>query len=420
MAPSASRPNESYAVSAFEHVEIPYGACWSTPFAKWQGSLQHLHSIEFAAWVCRRELERRSIDPRTIDHGILGITVIQHHGFYGLPWLTGLAGLPHVTGPTVSQACATGVRQLLMGAQEIASGLANVSLLLAADRCSNGAHVYYPEPGRPGGTGTHENWVLDSFACDPLGNHSMLQTGENVARKHSISTSEQHEVVLRRLEQYREALREDRAFQRRYMTLPFEVPRRDLKRIESTLEGDEGIYDSTADGLAKLKPVMPGGTITFGGQTHPADGNAALLLAKRERAAELSRDPSIRVQLCGFGQARADLACMPEATIPAAHAALAQAGLQPADLHAVKTHNPFAVNDIVLARALGFPLSRMNNFGCSLVWGHPQGPTALRSVIELIEELVMRGGGYGLFTGCAAGDSSMAVVIQVSPRSRSQ
>ena len=83
---------------------------------------------------------------------------------------------------------------------------------------------------------------------------------------------------------------------------------------------------------------------------------------------------------------------------------------------AIKTHNPFAVNDIVFARATGFPWELMNNYGCSLIWGHPQGPTGLRSTMELIEELVLRGGGVGLFTGCAAGDSGMALVLRVSGR----
>ncbi len=130
----------------------------------------------------------------------------------------------------------------------------------------------------------------------------------------------------------------------------------------------------------------------------------------------MSRDRAIRIEAVGFGQARAELAYMPEATVPAARAALGRAGIGAADLAAVKTHNPFAVNDVLLSRDLGFPLERMNNYGCSLIWGHPQGPTALRSVIELIEELVLLGGGYGLFTGCAAGDSAMAVVIRVSAR----
>ncbi|HVW70275.1 MAG TPA: thiolase family protein [Steroidobacteraceae bacterium] len=397
-------------------IEIPYGCYWSSPFAKWQGALQHLHSIEFAAWECRRQLERRSIDGRAIDYAALGTTVIQQHGFYGLPWLTGLAGLGHVTGPTISQACATGVRLLLSGVQEIASGLAEVALTLSADRCSNSAHVYYPDPKGPGGTGTHEDWLLEAFACDPLGKHSMLQTAENVARKHAISTKEQHDVVLRRLEQYGAATANDHTFQRRYMSLPFEVPSRDFKKIQATLQGDEGIFESTAAGLAKLKPLIPGGTVTFGGQTHPADGHAAVIVAKSGRAAELSRDPSIRIEVLGFGQARADLGYMPEATVPAARAALQRAGIAPKDLAATKTHNPFAVNDIVLARGLEIGWENINNYGCSLIWGHPNGPTGLRSIVELIEELVLRGGGYGLFTGCAAGDSAMAVVIKVGTR----
>jgi acetyl-CoA acetyltransferase len=104
---------------------------------------------------------------------------------------------------------------------------------------------------------------------------------------------------------------------------------------------------------------------------------------------------------------------MPEAPIPAAKRALEQAGLGIKDMQAVKTHNPFAVNDVLFSRETGTSLDKMNNYGCSLVWGHPQGPTGTRSVIELIEELALRGGGYGLFTGCAAGDTAMAVVIKV-------
>src|SRR5216683_1797674 len=93
--------------------------------------------------------------------------------------------------------------------------------------------------------------------------------------------------------------------------------------------------------------------------------------------------------------------------------ALEAAGLGIAQIAAVKSHNPFALNDIVFSRETGFPLARMNNFGCSLVWGHPQGPTGLRAIIELIEELALRGGGIGLFHGCAAGDTAMAVVLEV-------
>ena len=396
--------------------EIPYGAYWSTPFVRWQGSFAHLHSIEFAAHVARAELARRRIDPERIDCGVLGLSVPQPHAFYGLPWLAGLAGAGHVAGPTIMQACATGVRVLLATAQEIESGMADVALGVTCDRTSNGPHLYYPNPKGPGGTGAHEDWVLENFGCDPLGPHSMLDTAENVAREHRISTAEQHAVMLRREAQYRDALADDAAFLKRFMSLPFDVPDGRFRKSVGSLAADEGVNFSTAEGLGKLAPVQSGGTVTYGGQTHPADGNAAIIVASARHAAELSSDARIAVRLLGFGQARAPLARMPEATAPAAQRALERAGLAIRQIDAIKTHNPFAVNDILVARSLGVAVESMNNYGSSLVWGHPQAPMGTRSVIELIEELAARGGGRGLFAGCAAGDSAMAVVLEVGDR----
>ncbi len=392
---------------------IPYGAYWSTPFARWQGSFANLHSIEFAAHVARAELAKRRIDPKSFDYGVLGFSVPQKHSFYGLPWLTGLIGASGAGGPTVMQACATGVRTLLAAAQEIEVGLAGTALSINCDRTSNGPHLYYPNPRGPGGTGTAEDWVMDNFGCDPLGPHSMLATAENVAKKHAISTAEQHEVVLRREQQYQQALADDAAFLKRFITLPFEVPAPNFRKSVASLAADEGVSRSSAEALARLAPVVAGGTITFGGQTHPADGNAAIVVTTADRARELSADPAIAIRLHGFGLARAALAHMPEATIPAARRALEQAGREIGQMAAIKTHNPFAVNDLLFARQTGADLMSMNNFGCSLVWGHPQAPMGTRSIIELIEELALRGGGFGLFTGCAAGDTSMAVVLEV-------
>ena len=89
------------------------------------------------------------------------------------------------------------------------------------------------------------------------------------------------------------------------------------------------------------------------------------------------------------------------------------AGVRIGNVDAIKSHNPFALNDLAFAREMGVDVMTMNNFGCSLIWGHPQGPTGLRGIIELIEELALRGGGVGLFHGCAAGDTAMAVILKV-------
>ncbi|MCC6472992.1 MAG: thiolase family protein, partial [Burkholderiales bacterium] len=117
--------------------EIPYGCYWSTPFARWQGAFASLHSVEFAAHVAKKELARRGITLAAIDHGVLGLSVPQKHSFFGLPWFAGLAGMGKVAGPTLMQACATGVRTLLAGVQEIETGLSEVSLTVTCDRTSN-------------------------------------------------------------------------------------------------------------------------------------------------------------------------------------------------------------------------------------------------------------------------------------------
>jgi acetyl-CoA acetyltransferase family protein len=401
---------------SFDRVEIPYGAYWSTPFAKWQGKLQHLHAMKLAAHVAKAELARRNIDPTTFDTGVLGLTNNQYQSFYGAPWPLHEIGATHTPGHMLTQVCATGARVVFAGASEIQVGMAEQALILAADRCSNGPHIFYPAPKAPGGTGQSEDQVMYNMMNDAIGGHSMLKTAENVAAKFGISREEQDAVTVRRYEQYQDALANDQAFQKRYMTLPFSVPKPNFKGEDTVMTGDEGVFATTAEGLAGLKPVLADGTVTFGSQTHPADGNVGLVLTTPDRARELSSDPSIRVRVRGFGQARADLGYMPEAPIAASQKALDNAGVKLGDVAAIKSHNPFAVNDLAFAKATGVDVMTINNYGCSLIWGHPQGPTGLRAIVELIEELAIRGGGVGLFQGCAAGDSSMAAVIEVSGR----
>lgn len=393
---------------------IPYGGYWSTPFVRWQGAFADLHSLQFAAWVAKRALEKRQISPEVFDFGVLGFTVPQKGSFYGLPWVMGEIGAIGVGGPTIMQACATSARCVQTAAQEVAAGLAGASLVLTCDRVSNGPHIYYPAPSATGGTGETENWVLDNFVRDPFAGVAMIETAENVARKWGIERAEQDDLTIVRYSQYADALAYDCAFQRRYIDLPFDYPDPKFRSIAGQLSSDGGVQPINAEKVRALRPAVEGGTVTFAGQTHPADGNAGILITSREKAAELSAESGVEITILGFGLARTEPAFMPAAPVPAAKRALEQAGLSMRQIDAVKSHNPFILNDIVFARETGFPLAEMNQYGCSLVWGHPQGPTGLRGLIELIEQLVLRGGGRGLFQGCAAGDTAMAVVLEVN------
>jgi len=392
------------------NVFIPSGGYWSSPFSRWQGSFASMHSMKLGAETARAFMASREISPEVFDGIVMGITVHQEHSFYGAPWLAGMIGAPGISGPSISQACATSARIAVTAALEVEVGQRECVIVAAVDRTSNGPHVYYPNPTGPGGKGKAHDPVWDNFGHDPWARNAMIETAEKVAATAGITTEEQHEVALMRYEQYLDALADDRAFQRRYM-VPVELKKR--RRVVGLVEGDEGITPSTAEGLAKLRPVVEGGTVTFGAQTHPADGNAGMILCTQERAAELARDSGVMVQLLGYGEARVAKGMMPTAVVPAARIAMAHAGIQVADCDAIKTHNPFAVNDTFTARELGLAHTDMNNFGSPLVWGHPQAPTGLRATIELIEELILRGGGIGLFSGCAAGDTAMALVVKV-------
>jgi acetyl-CoA acetyltransferase family protein len=395
----------------FTKAYIPYRGYYSTPFAKWQGTLANEHSILFAARTASRWLEHKSIDPQGFDYLYLGYTIHQKQAFYGAPWLAALIGAESTPGCNVSQACSTATTCLYYSAAGLETGTFTNAISITADRCSNGPHVVWPNPQGPGGEVLHENWLMENFNCDPFAGNAMIETAENVARELGVTKEQCDELVARRYEQYCDSLKDDRAFQQRYM-FPAEV--RVSKRHTITLQEDEGVIPTTQESLVKLPPVLKDGTHSFGAQTHPADGNCGVIVTTRDNAKRLSADPKVEVQLASYGHSRAEKGFMPRAPVPAARMALERAGISIKDVKAVKTHNPFVVNDLYFAREFGTDPAAANNYGSSLIFGHPQGPTAARCVIELIEELAERGGGYGLFTGCAAGDTGAALVVKVS------
>jgi len=389
---------------------IPYRGYYSTPFSRWQGAMANEHAIVLAAETSKRFLMERKWDAGMFDYLILGMTIGQPQWFYGSPWAAAMIGAASIPGMLISQACTTSTTCIYQAGVGVETGLYQNVYTLMTDRCSNGPHTVWPNPQGPGGEVISENWLMDNFSRDPWARGPMIQTAENVARETAITREECDRVSLRRYEQYLDALADDRAFQRGYL---FPVDVKAGKNKTFRLEKDEGIMETTAAGLAGLKPVIPEGTHTFGSQTHPADGNAAVIVTTREKAKELSADPKVEIQILSYGYGRAKKGFMAMATAPAARMALDRAGITADQVKTVKTHNPFAANDIYLARELGLDVNAMNNYGSTIVYGHPQAPTAARNIMEGIEETVKLGGGYLLWAGCAAGDTGASLVIKV-------
>ena len=389
---------------------IPYKGYYSTPFSRWQGSMASENAIMLGANTSKRWLAKKKWDPKMFDYLFLGITIGQHYVFYGSTWAAAIMGATGIPGVTLMQACSTSTTCIYQASVGIETGYFQNPFCLMVDRCSNGPHTIWPNPMGPGGKVEAEDWVMDHFSLDPWAGGAMIQTAENVAKEVGITREECDAVAIRRYEQYTDALADDRAFQKRYM-FPAEIKISRKKTI--LVEEDEGITPSTKEGLAKLKPVLPDGVHTFGTQTHPADGNAGIIVTTREKAKELSAESGIEIQVVSYGYARAKKGFMAMAVVPAVKMALEKADININDVKAIKTHNPFASNDIYLVQQMDIDVNGFNNYGSPMVFGHPQGPTAGRCIIEGIEEVVMSGGGYLLFGGCAAGDTGASLVLKI-------
>jgi acetyl-CoA acetyltransferase family protein len=391
---------------------IPYNGYYSSPFSRWQMSLANENAITLGATTARNWILKKGLDPTDLDYLYYGITIAQHRMFYSHTWAAAMLvdnekPLPALM---VNQACTTSTTCIYLCAVNIETHAYETGFALMSDRCSNGPHTVWANAMTPGGEVESENWMMDNFNLDPNAGFKMIQTAENVAKETGITREECDACTLRRYEQYLDSLTDDRAFQKRYMfPVEVKVTRKKVKLVEE----DEGVTPSSAEGLAKLKPVEPGGVITYGAQTHPADGNCGFIVTTRDKARTMSMDPKIEIQIVSYGFARVERGYMAAAPVPAAEMALREAGLKVQDLKAIKTHNPFIVNDINMAKKMGLDPMNMNNYGSSLIYGHPQAPTAGRLIAELIEELAILGGGYGLWAGCAAGDTAAAMIFKV-------
>lgn len=392
----------------FENAFLSVRHLWSSPFVRWQGSLADVSSLDLAVAVARDALSSTQFDPGRATQIVLGTTIPQAQSFYAAPWVAARLGMTGISGPHIAQACATSVACLVAAAQTVDCDRETTALVVTSDRTSNGPLLVYPRSQAAGGAPSTEHWVLDNFAADPWTGESMVQTAEAVARDGAMTRGALDDLTLLRYTQYQRSLADDRAFQRRWMQ-PVVISKGKTKLV---VEADEGVHPYSAEGLAALKPVTADGVTTFGSQTHPADGAAGTVVCSKARASDLAQGEGV-VRLMAAGFARAEKGRMPKAATLAAQRALASAGVGIDQVKFVTTHNPFAVNDLWFAQQTGYSLERMNPYGCSLIFGHPQAPTGLRSIVELVHALREAGGGLGLFTGCAAGDTGAALVLSV-------
>ena len=391
----------------YPKARIPYGTWGSSFFPAWQTSaLAEVNIGQFAGEAMNRILGKRKVPKDRLEYMVIGSTIPWHWKFWNAPLVASCMGR-RVPGFHVEQACATGLQAVLLAGAEVDSGAHDVVGALTFDRTSDSPAGVFPERRAHERTFSISD-VWDNFGFDPATGKAMIAAAGKTARKYKLDRREVDDLAFYRYQQYFEA-KESGFLDKVLVPLDIlNVQGRPLGRIDDDL----GVRPLTLDGLRAMRELDT--CVTSGTQTHASDGMATLLVTTKERVADLSPRPEIDIRFVAKAEVRTDPSLMPEAPALAVRELLRRCDLSMDDMAVVKNHNPFAVNDVVFSKVLEHDWRKVNKTGCSLVWGHPQGPTLTRVLIEGLEEAVSLGGGNVLVFGCAAGDVGIAAIFNVS------
>ncbi|PIP54675.1 MAG: hypothetical protein COX07_04020 [Bacteroidetes bacterium CG23_combo_of_CG06-09_8_20_14_all_32_9] len=393
--------------SMFPNARIPYGTWGSSYFPAWQtSSLAEVNIGQFAGEAMANILGKRKVPARKLEYLVIGSTIPYHWKFWNAPFLSNCLG-HRLPGFHVEQACATGLTSVIQAGSEVNAGSYDTVGVLTFDRTSDSPAGVFPERRSYRRTEVLAD-VWDNFGFDPATGGAMIATAGQSARKYKIDRSEVDELTYLRYKQYFDA--KNSGFLNRVL-FPFDILNVQ-GRLVGKVDDDYGVRQITLSGLKEMRELDT--CVTTGTQTHASDGMATILVTSPEKAKELSPKPDIDIQFI----AKVDVCALPgfmsESPGLAVKKLLQMTGLTMDDIVVAKNHNPFAVNDAIFSKIMNYDWRKMNKTGCSLVWGHPQGPTLTRILMESLEEAVDLGGGYVLIFGCAAGDVGTAGIFKVS------
>ena len=369
---------------------------------KKDGALAATHPVELSALVMREAMRRAGIDGAIIDDVAWGCAMPEASQGLNVARLSALrAGLPvEVPAQTVNRFCSSGLQTIATGAMQVMSGMADVVL-------TGGIEMMSAVPM----SGYHAR--LDADAMESY--IGMGFTAERVADRWKVSRADQDAWALGSQQKAAAAIARG-AFASQIVPVPVEkVTWKGTEKQVQALEFKQDELpraETTAEGLAKLRPAFKAnGSVTAGNASPYSDGAAAVLLMRRSKADELGLKPLAR--FVTFAVAGVDPDIMGVGPIKAVPKALKQAGMSVSDLDLIEFNEAFAAQVLAVMRDLAMPPEKVNVNGGAIALGHPLGATGAKLTTQLIHELGARGGGTGLVTMCIGGGMGAAGVFEV-------
>jgi acetyl-CoA C-acetyltransferase len=343
-----------------------------------------------------------------IDEVIMGNVLVEGQGQNPARQATIYGGVPKETNAfTINKVCASGLKAIVLGAQSILLGEADV---VVAGGMENMSQVPYAFPQGRWGARMFNQEMVDLMVFDGLfeifyGYH-MGMTAENIAEKYGISRKEQDEFGLLSHQRARAAIKNG-IFKEEIV--PVVIPQK--KGEPLIFDTDERPMDTSLEKMAKLPTAFKtGGTVTAGNASGINDAAAAVLLMSKEKAKELRLEPMGTIR--SYASGGIDPAYMGLGPIPAVKKALRKAGVTLQDIGLIELNEAFASQSIACIRELKFDMEITNVSGSGISLGHPIGCTGARLIVTLLHEMKRRKVGLGLATMCIGGGQGMAMVVE--------
>jgi acetyl-CoA acyltransferase 2 len=382
-----------------------------TPFGTFLGALADVPVVDFTVVAARAALTRAGIEPAQVSQAVFGnILYTAPDSIYFSRHVALKAGCPVETPAlTVNRLCGSGFQAIVSGAQEILLGHADICLVGGGESMSQAPHV---ARGLRSGARLGVSPVLsDSLwegLTDTVAGCSMGQTAENISETYKIDRASADAFALRSQMLTRDAWAAG-VFADEIVPVP--VTGKQSRRPEEFARDEHPRPDTTAEGLAKLRPVFsPKGVVTAGNASGIGDGAAALVITSDDVASRLSRKPLAR--LVSWGVAGVEPRLMGMGPVPAAQQALARAKLALADMDMIEVNEAFAPQTVAVERALGIDRARLNIHGGAIALSHPLAASGARIATHLIYALRRSGKRYGLGTACIGGGQGIAVIVE--------
>jgi len=374
------------------------------------GALRDIPAVELGKIAVQEALKRAKMKPEQVEEVILGNVLTAGQGQNPARQVLIRSGIPkEIPATTINKVCASGLKSVMMAAQVIKAGDADIVMAGGIESMSMAPFLL---SGARWGYRMNDGALIDGMIHDGLldifNRYHMGITAENVAEKFGVSRQEQDALAFRSQQNAGRAIKEGRFKEE---IVPVMIPQKKGDPVAFQVD-EHPRPNTTMEALAGLRPAFKkDGTVTAGNASGINDGAAAIVVMSAEKAKTLGVEPLAKIKAYATAGVAPDI--MGTGPVPSSQKALAKAGLKVKDLDLIEANEAFAAQAVYVNRTMGWDIEKVNVNGGAVALGHPIGASGARILVTLLYEMKKRKARYGLATLCVGGGMGGALIAEM-------